>query len=54
LAVAADVADAETAGRKNFIKNIVEDDLASGKHKMVVTRFPPEPNGESNFTMFEI
>ena len=29
----------------NFIKNIIEQDLASGKHTTVVTRFPPEPNG---------
>ena len=29
----------------NFIRNIVAEDLASGKHKSIVTRFPPEPNG---------
>ncbi|MFJ7831929.1 glutamine--tRNA ligase/YqeY domain fusion protein [Peribacillus sp. NPDC097284] len=29
----------------NFIKNIINDDLESGKHKHIVTRFPPEPNG---------
>ena len=34
----------ETAG-KDFIREIVEDDLASGKHAKIATRFPPEPNG---------
>nr|WP_307993083.1 glutamine--tRNA ligase/YqeY domain fusion protein [uncultured Niameybacter sp.] len=29
----------------NFVKNIVIDDLNSGKHKEIITRFPPEPNG---------
>ena len=29
----------------NFIKNIIIDDLESGKHKDILTRFPPEPNG---------
>ncbi len=29
----------------NFIKNIVIEDLAAGRVKEVVTRFPPEPNG---------
>jgi glutaminyl-tRNA synthetase len=29
----------------HFIRDIVADDLRSGKHRRVVTRFPPEPNG---------
>ena len=29
----------------HFIRNVVEADLTSGKHKAIVTRFPPEPNG---------
>ena len=29
----------------NFIRDIIDADLASGKHTQIVTRFPPEPNG---------
>jgi len=29
----------------NFIRQIIDEDLSSGKHASVVTRFPPEPNG---------
>jgi glutaminyl-tRNA synthetase len=35
--------DAPRAG--DFIRDIVADDLRSGKHATIVTRFPPEPNG---------
>ncbi len=35
--------DAPVAG--NFIRAIVEDDLKTGKHSQIITRFPPEPNG---------
>ena len=35
----------ENARTHNFITQIIDEDLASGKHKSVHTRFPPEPNG---------
>jgi glutaminyl-tRNA synthetase len=35
---------AREAGQ-DFIRDIVRADLASGRHKAIVTRFPPEPNG---------
>jgi glutaminyl-tRNA synthetase len=34
----------QEAGR-DFIRDIIADDLAAGRHRAVVTRFPPEPNG---------
>jgi glutaminyl-tRNA synthetase len=40
---ASDTATVE-AGR-DFIRDIVQADLQSGRHAQVVTRFPPEPNG---------
>lgn len=41
--MAADMA--ANAPRSNFIRQIIDQDLANGKHQMVHTRFPPEPNG---------
>ncbi len=31
--------------QQHFIRQIVREDLASGKHTVIHTRFPPEPNG---------
>ena len=36
---------AENTRTHNFITQIIDEDLASGKHKSIHTRFPPEPNG---------
>ncbi|OOE97312.1 glutamine--tRNA ligase [Salinivibrio sp. IB643] len=38
------MSDAE-ARPTNFIRQIIDKDLAEGKHTAIVTRFPPEPNG---------
>ena len=38
-------AEDEITRPTNFIRNIIQDDLDSGKHAAVQTRFPPEPNG---------
>lgn len=34
-----------TSEKNDFIRQIIRDDLASGKHDGIITRFPPEPNG---------
>ena len=31
--------------KQDFVRQIVRDDIASGKHTAIRTRFPPEPNG---------
>ena len=38
-------AAAEAPLKQDFVRQIVRDDLASGKHDSIRTRFPPEPNG---------
>jgi glutaminyl-tRNA synthetase len=38
-------APADTSANRDFIREIVQDDLAAKRHALVVTRFPPEPNG---------
>lgn len=35
----------EEKRKSDFIRDIIEGDLASGKHSEIITRFPPEPNG---------
>jgi glutaminyl-tRNA synthetase len=35
----------ETVAPLDFVREIIEEDLRSGRHQTVVTRFPPEPNG---------
>ncbi len=43
------MANAETATQRepgrDFIRDIIEADLKAGRHKTIITRFPPEPNG---------
>ncbi|WP_078758522.1 glutamine--tRNA ligase/YqeY domain fusion protein [Novilysobacter spongiicola] len=36
---------ADAPARQDFIRQIVRDDLAGGRHRAIKTRFPPEPNG---------
>ena len=38
-------AEAEVSTGRDFIRDIVQADLDAGKHREIVTRFPPEPNG---------
>ncbi len=37
--------DQPASTRTNFIRQIIAQDLATGRHERIVTRFPPEPNG---------
>ena len=41
----ATAANADATPANHFIRQIVADDLQSGKHTVIRTRFPPEPNG---------
>lgn len=34
-----------TEDKKDFIREIIAEDLSNGKHQTTITRFPPEPNG---------
>ena len=35
----------EVKKKTHFIKSIIENDIKTGKHQTIITRFPPEPNG---------
>ena len=45
MSASADNAAPETGVKNDFIRQIVREDLAGGKHAAIRTRFPPEPNG---------
>jgi glutaminyl-tRNA synthetase len=42
---AAPASETAVPEKRDFIRQIVREDLASGKHAAIRTRFPPEPNG---------
>jgi len=39
------VSDPTPEAPRHFIRQIIDEDLAAGKHVEIATRFPPEPNG---------
>ena len=39
------MSDSDPSPKLDFIREIIADDLATGKHQTTITRFPPEPNG---------
>ncbi|QOW21586.1 glutamine--tRNA ligase/YqeY domain fusion protein [Novilysobacter avium] len=41
----ASIPPADEPIKQDFVRQIVRDDIASGKHTAIKTRFPPEPNG---------
>jgi glutaminyl-tRNA synthetase len=46
MAITQATTPAPSSGRSlHFLEEIIESDLASGKHQSILTRFPPEPNG---------
>src|SRR6059058_5470132 len=40
-----DTMTSETERPSDFIRDIIAEDLRTGKYKQIITRFPPEPNG---------
>lgn len=40
-----DSAQQEQQAGLDFVRQVITDDLAAGRAKQIVTRFPPEPNG---------
>jgi glutaminyl-tRNA synthetase len=39
------MSEPDPSPKPDFIREIIADDLATGKHPTIITRFPPEPNG---------
>ena len=39
------MSDSAPPAKLDFIREIIAEDLATGKHSTIITRFPPEPNG---------
>lgn len=45
MSASPDTAAPESGVKNDFIRQIVREDLAAGRHAAIRTRFPPEPNG---------
>lgn len=39
------MSNTETTSAPNFIRTLIQEELAAGQYEQIVTRFPPEPNG---------